>query len=426
MVKSKIFHSLFLFAAIACQARSLDLRGRVLIQGTTTPIAAASIQFIETGLSTTSSTDGRFSLNGSVTSIKAHSITSSSIKSKNNFPLYNFLGRLFSKPNQSNHSQFLNQSTEDFASSKSAQLTVAQPLRKISGSGLIQITKDGYTSRSIPFTSDTSDLGDIFLTASQKIGVGAAMPTGAYMLFDGTQGKAAANAELQSKWIDWPRFTPSAIKFNIAKDPEFLNDTNRVTLQSCCNTLWGYDDIQAKTVHGDAQIHVEFNCMGQYDTNDSANANDSYAESAGPGYSNSGVYVQSRYEIQIYSVSQDPNQKITNHQMGSIVDDTPPNKNMNRPNGKWQSYDIVFREARRDNNGALLDAARISLWWNGTLVIDNYAASGKASGLANHSGEELNAIKYGLKLQSEGRDVRFRNIWVKDLVLVNPLTNILP
>jgi hypothetical protein len=208
------------------------------------------------------------------------------------------------------------------------------------------------------------------------------------------------------------------------KDPEFPADANRVALQSCCNRVWGYDDIQANAVHGDVQIHVEFNCMGKYDANENPNASDPFASPEQAGYNNSGVYVQSRYEVQIQSWTTTPDIIPNDHAMGSLVDDHAPSKNANKPNGVWQAYDITFRAARYNAGGTRTEHARMSVWWNGVLVHDNREARAPATGLANHSGEELNPTLYGLKLQSEGTDVRFRNVWMKGLTLKDPKTDI--
>ena len=103
--------------------------------------------------------------------------------------------------------------------------------------------------------------------------------------------------------------------------------------------------------------------------------------------------------------------------MGAIVDDYAPASNRNRPNGVWQAYDITFRGARFDGT-TMTEPPRMTVWWNGALVHDNRKLTGAAAGLSNHSGEEHNdTALYGLKLQSEGRDVRFRNVWIKRLDL---------
>lgn len=309
------------------------------------------------------------------------------------------------------------------------------PLAK-AAAGNVDVSADLLVKKTVAFTADDADLGDIVLEyPPRKLDVGAPPIYGAYMLFDGSKGKAAAAAELKAKWKDWipavtgaelAKYTAALNQFKIAEDPELPDDTNHVTLMSCCNTLWGYDDIQALQTHGDAQIHVEFNGMGEYDNTENPNVNDAIDETPRkPGYYNSGVYLQSRYEVQVRAFSQNHATLPGNHDIGALVDDYAPSANAIRPNGKWQAFDITFRSARYDNTGKKTDDAHVSIWWNGVQVHNNRVAHGTATGLApaTHSGEELGPTQYGLKLQSEGADVRYRNIWVKDLTLTDTNTN---
>ncbi|MDB5050020.1 MAG: hypothetical protein JWO30_3091 [Fibrobacteres bacterium] len=302
--------------------------------------------------------------------------------------------------------------------------------------GNLEVSADRLVKKTVAFAAEDADLGDIVLDyPPRRLDVGAPPVYGAYTLFDGSKGKAAAQAELKAKWKDWipavtgaelQKYTAARDQFKIAKDPEFPDDTNRVTLMSCCNTLWGYDDIQALQTHADAQIHVEFNGMGEYDNAENANANDAIDETPRkPGYYNSGVYLQSRYEVQVRAFSQNHATLPGNHDIAGLVDDYAPTVNAIRPNGKWQAYDITFRSARYDNAGKKLDDARVSIWWNGVQVHSNRVAHGTATGVdpGKHSGEELGPALYGLKLQSEGSDVRYRNIWVKDLAITDTDTN---
>ncbi len=306
--------------------------------------------------------------------------------------------------------------------------TPTSPLAR-AAAGTVNASITGLNPGTANATSDTMNVGDIILDypARGTIGVGATPPYGSTMLFDGSQGRAAGNNEMQTKWQDWPRFTPSAIMFRITRDPQFLTDTNRVTLQSCCNTLWGYDDIQAKVgIFQDVQVHAEFNTLGEYDNPydlpaPNANVTDPYA-SGQPGYANSGVYVASRYEIQIqsFALTGPPG----NHDMGAIVNDYVPTSNQNRANGVWQAYDATYRGGRF-NGATMTTQPYMSVWWNGVQTHLNRAINAASSGLANHSGEEhLDPTLYGLKLQSEGRDVRFRKVWVKKLTLATTNTNL--
>ncbi len=296
--------------------------------------------------------------------------------------------------------------------------------------GLVEVSADKLVKKTVAYAADSSDLGDIVLDyPERKLGVGAAPIYGATVLFDGSKGRTAAAAELQAKWKDWPRYTPSDIKFRIVRDPEFPDDTaGHAALQTCCNTLWGYDDLQATVgVFADFQAHVEFIGMGEYDVPfdigaPNANASDP-SDPEKPGYINSGVYAASRYEVQIQSFGTDPAVIPGVHDMGAIVDAYAPLGNLNRPNGVWQAYDITYRAARFEG-AAMQTEPYMSVWWNGVQIHNNRKLGAGASGLANHSGEEhADPAVYGLKLQSEGRDVRYRNIWIKSLTMPEEQTN---
>ncbi|MDB5106647.1 MAG: hypothetical protein JWP91_4336 [Fibrobacteres bacterium] len=462
-------------AATALNAQTINLKGRVLDKANMEPVAGASVKVAGSGLAAVTGADGRFALKGDPTGLRPsprmgflpaapflrdgdlwfEALTASQpvrveilgasgrtlevreFRSANAgwnhvglsaWPEENFLG--FARITTGGDS-FLrrvmrlgNPGGQGLARSDAA-LSARRGQAKVAA-GQVDVSMAKLLPKSVPYAADDADLGDIVLEypARAAIGVGASMPYGAYVLFDGTKGKAAAAAELKAKWQDWTpavnetelaKYTAAKNTFKIAKDPAFPKDTNRVTLQSCCNRLWGYDDIQAIKTHADAQLHVEFNLMGEYDSTENANASDPISPNYSPGYNNSGVYIQSRHEIQILSWNQDSTKLPDSHGMGCIVNEYVPIKNANKANGVWQSYDITYRSARFDAGGNKTANAYTTVWWNGVLVHDNRETKGAATGLANHSGEELNATLYGLKLQSEGTDVRYRNIWIKDL-----------
>jgi hypothetical protein len=308
------------------------------------------------------------------------------------------------------------------------------PLTKTASLGTLEISRGKLVTQSIAFSDDDENLGDIVLQyPPRSLDTGAKPPYGATMLFDGSTGQIGALIEKAKYWQDWlptvdanetAKYTAATGTWKLAPDPKSPINAHWTTLQSCCNTLWGYDDLQSKWPHGDAQIHVEFNCMGEYDTTENANASDTFTEKpVGKGYCNSGVYVQSRYELQIYSVTTDTTVKPSDDHngTGALVGDQIPTVNANRKNGEWQAFDITFRSARY---GVTPAPARMSVWWNGKLVHDNLETTAPATGIAPniHSGEPLNETLYGLKLQSEGRDVRFRNIWIKPLQIQDSQT----
>lgn len=271
------------------------------------------------------------------------------------------------------------------------------------------------------------------------IGLGAQAPSGAMVLFKGNETKAEADAELSTKWQKWWDMSGNpwagtsspgkTITFKVMPDPEFPGDPNRWTLMSCCGATWGYDDLVSIYEHGDAQIHVEFNMLGEYDKNYSSVpnpvTNDGDGKNSGQaGYSNSGVYIQSRHEIQIMS-DNDANRCTTDsHGMAALVDEKPVDSNQTKGNGVWQTYDVIFRTSRWNGNVKTSDAF-VTVYWNKARVHNNVHSRAPATGFANHSGEELNPNIYGLKLQSEGRDVRFRNIWIQPLEIKDGQTDLI-
>jgi hypothetical protein len=441
-------------------AQTLDLKGRVLEKAGNLPVPGATVKVSGSSLSAVTDTAGRFALKGSVTALRDGgrawvsapfirngelNVESAEAGRTARMELLDLAGRSLSVGENAlvagwNRVRVLPVPGRDFVGFARVTIdkeTWVMRILQVSGrvqagtrpaapagrlakraAGTLEVSMARLMAKTVPYAQDAADLGDIVLDyPARKLDVDAPPIYGASVLFDGSQGRAAAQAELSAKWQDWPRFTPSDIKFKLTKDPAFPADTNRVTLQSCCNTLWGYDDIQAKEVHGDVQLHVEWIGMGRYD--ETENPDLGPATTGQPGYINSGVYIQSRYEVQIES----PGVSDAKHTMASLVDEfgasvlTP-----DRGNGKWQAYDITFRAARYNASGTRTDYARISVWWNGVLIHDNREVKGLAAGLANHSGEELNATPYGLKLQSEGKDVRFRNVWMKHLVIPTAAT----
>ena len=90
--------------------------------------------------------------------------------------------------------------------------------------------------------------------------------------------------------------------------------------------------------------------------------------------------------------------------------------------GKWNAYDIVFRAARF-KDGKLTEKAMVTLYFNGKKVhtnqIINQVWGGPNSGIdgGNDGGKGITDTPGGLKLQAEGHDVFYRNVWIKDLEL---------
>jgi hypothetical protein len=147
-----------------------------------------------------------------------------------------------------------------------------------------------------------------------------------------------------------------------------------------------------KEKYQDFQLHVEFNIPEPPEgAKDQAR-------------SNSGVYLQRRYEVQILeSYGQDP--PLFNG-CGSIYRQKAPDKNAAKKPGEWQTYDITFKAARFEGGKKTADA-RITVIWNGVKVHDDYEIKDK-TGAGKPEGPEPGPILF----QDHGAKVKFRNLWI--------------
>ena len=155
-----------------------------------------------------------------------------------------------------------------------------------------------------------------------------------------------------------------------------------------------YTDCQ----HGDCQLHLEF---------------------VVPQGSNSGVYFMGRYEIQILDSWGET--ELLYGTCGGIyalwineqsVGGYPPRINASRPPGEWQTYDVVFRAPRFDeNDNKIANATFVSVIWNGQLVHENVDVDGPTR--ASMLNDE--ALKGPLMLQGDHGPVAYRNIRLLEL-----------
>lgn len=124
--------------------------------------------------------------------------------------------------------------------------------------------------------------------------------------------------------------------------------------------------------HGDAVIHVEF---------------------VVPKGSNSGVYVQGRYEVQVFDSF--GKKDVAEHDCGAIYQRWDPSRgkgnegyeghapkvNASRPPGEWQTLDITFRAPRFDGAGKKTENAKfIKVVHNGQVIHENVEVTGPTRG----------------------------------------------
>jgi hypothetical protein len=237
-------------------------------------------------------------------------------------------------------------------------------------------------------------------TAEDKaVGVGAKPAEGAEVVFDGSR------AMLDEKWTYWqgPGFKSALpIKWKIVDDPVDKGTCVMTDDPVAAGGKFGTADIVTKKAYRDFRLHIEFLITK-------------------PG-GNSGVYLQNRFEIQVLDGDK------TKHGMGAVINETDSPYEAYAGVGKWNSYDLVFRAARFAD-GKLVEKPVVSMYFNGkkvhTNVKINQVWGGANSGVdgGNDGGKGITDSPQGLKLQNEGHDVRYRNVWIKEMSIEKPDTD---
>ena len=198
--------------------------------------------------------------------------------------------------------------------------------------------------------------------------LGAKPPAGALVLFDGRD----MNSWAKMKEKDWlTEDGPS--QWN-------LLSTGILEVVPRANSLISHKWF------GDAKIHVEFRNLG--------------------GPTNSGVYIQDRYEANINEVygRLDGNPCAGFDNCSTFK----PGIRCSRPPLEWQTLDIDFHAPRFDAGGNRTAAPRVTLLFNGTTLYDN-----RELGPVTLNAARLGEAPTGpIQLQEHGMPVQFRNIWV--------------
>lgn len=227
----------------------------------------------------------------------------------------------------------------------------------------------------------------------------AAVPAAAWWLMD----------EYQSG-IVWPRpavvnpgeggIAPSdAIVLFDGKNMDAWEGGERWPIEDGVATAAG-GTITSKQAFGDCQLHVEF-------------ATPEELVGEGQERGNSGIYLMSRYEVQILDSFE--NETYYDGQCGAIYKQQPPIVNASRRPGQWQTLDIVFTAPRFQSDGMLKTPAYLTALHNGVLIHHHVPLQGSTS-YYHAPAYEQHADREPLQIQFHGNPVRFRSIWIRENV----------
>jgi len=157
----------------------------------------------------------------------------------------------------------------------------------------------------------------------------------------------------------------------------------------------GSGDVKTERLFADHFLHLEFRLS-------------SMPDARGQAKSNSGVFVQGRYEIQVLDSSGWATPGLGD--CGALYDQLAPLSNACKPGLEWQAYDVVFRAPRCEGK-VVKEQARLTVFHNGIIIHNNVQVSGPTG-----APSDLNLQLPGhLRLQDHGNIVWYRNIWALEL-----------
>ena len=202
-------------------------------------------------------------------------------------------------------------------------------------------------------------------------------PSDAIILFDGSN---------LNHWV--------SIKDSVKAANWILNDDASMTVRNKAG------DIFTKQSFGSIQLHIEWK-------------NPKKPRADGQNRGNSGVFLQSRYEVQILDTFD--NRTYSNGQTGSIYKQQIPLVNASNPSGEWQTYDIIYHAPEFDSIGRKTKSATITVLHNGVLIQDNVNIYGTTEYIGIPKNDPHGKAPLRLQDHQDNSGVSFRNIWVREL-----------
>jgi hypothetical protein len=142
------------------------------------------------------------------------------------------------------------------------------------------------------------------------------------------------------------------------------------------------------------RLHIEFMCPYMPDAR-------------GQARGNSGVYLQSRYEVQVLDSFGLPT---ADNECGGVYKIGVPKTNACLPPDRWQTYDVTFI-APEVQDGKITKPALLTVAQNGIKIHENVKVDHTTT--AGVPGPAVSPAP--LMLQDHGTPVRYRNIWLVEL-----------
>ncbi len=170
--------------------------------------------------------------------------------------------------------------------------------------------------------------------------------------------------------------------------------------------------LTTKDEYMDYQLHLEYRIPEDI-TGEGQSRGNSGIFLAYLGLDESGLF-EDGYEIQI--LDNYNNETYVNGQVGSIYKQSIPLANATKKPGEWQTYDIVWKAPRFEEDGSLSSPASVTALHNGVLVQNNYELKGITPWIGQPSYRKHGASP--IRLQAHGdpsEPISFRNIWLREL-----------
>jgi hypothetical protein len=189
----------------------------------------------------------------------------------------------------------------------------------------------------------------------------------------------------------------AAVQWN-ASDPEKLATQPQAGPVLVNGPNGGTADLITDAEFGDVELYLEFMI---------------------PKKSNSGVYLEGLYEVQILDSFGAAQPGV--HDCGAIyerwingkgVGGSPPSKNASLPPGEWQWFHIMFQAPRFDAQGRKVENGRfLKVVHNGVTVQENVEVQGPTRA----SLSETEVARGPLMIQGDHGPVSLRNVYIRPL-----------